>query len=343
MSNYALVGDHRVKAAQNPEGMLLWRPFASVASSSHGAPPLEAKPNEQDRLNVPRLRLNDGHSLPQLGFGVWQIDNANAPEIIGTALHSGYRLIDTAANYGNEAGVGQAIKRAMVPRDEIFVTTKLRNEAHGYDQTMRAFDLSITTLGLDVIDLYLIHWPCPQRAAYVDTWRAFIELKKQGRIRSIGVSNFTADNLARIIGETGIAPAVNQVELHPVFQQRSLRNVHERYGIVTQAWGPLGQGRSLADPRLQVIAARCGRTPAQVVLRWHVENGFIAIPKSATPARIAENIDLFNFELTTNDHAIIAGLDRADGRMGPDPLVHGQMRFARRIMRRLSGGLIQSR
>jgi diketogulonate reductase-like aldo/keto reductase len=300
-----------------------------------------AKPGEGNGLNVPRLLLNDGRRLPQLGFGVWQIDNADAPEIIGTAIHAGYRLIDTAANYGNEAGVGQAIKRALVPKDEISVTTKLRNEAHGYDQTMRAFDLSAANLGLDVIDLYLIHWPCPQRAAYVDTWRAFIELKKQGRIRSIGVCNFTEENLERIIGETGVVPVVNQVELHPAFQQRSLRNAHERFGIVTQAWSPLGRGRSLADPRLRAIADRYGRTTAQIVLRWHVENGFVAIPKSAAPARIAENIDLFNFELTASDHAVIAGLDRPDGRMGPDPAVHGQMRFMRRLVRRLSGGLIR--
>jgi diketogulonate reductase-like aldo/keto reductase/peptidoglycan/LPS O-acetylase OafA/YrhL len=342
-SNYALAGEHRATAAQYPEGMPPWRTPASPASPSQGGSLPQDKPDESNGSNVPRLLLNDGNSLPQLGFGVWQIDNAKAPEIIGNAINAGYRLIDTAANYGNEAGVGRSLKRAVVPRNEIVVTTKLRNEAHGYDQTMRAFDLSVANLGLDVVDLYLIHWPCPQRAAYVDTWRAFIELKKQGRIRSIGVSNFTADNLERIIGETGVVPVVNQIELHPAFQQRSLRNVHERHGIVTQAWSPLGQGRSLSDPRLQAIAERCGRTPAQIVLRWHVENGSIAIPKSATPARIAENIDLFNFELTTNDHAIIAGLDRPDGRMGPDPVVHGQMRFVRRLMRHLSGGLIRSR
>jgi diketogulonate reductase-like aldo/keto reductase/peptidoglycan/LPS O-acetylase OafA/YrhL len=341
--SYALAGDHRAMAAQYPGGMPAWRSLASAAAPSESGSSSEQKPFESPGLNVPRLLLNDGHSLPQLGFGVWQIDNTNAPETVGTAINAGYRLIDTAANYGNEAGVGQALKRAAVPRSEIFVTTKLRNEAQGYDQTMRAFDLSAANLGLDVIDLYLIHWPCPQRAAYVDTWRAFIELRKQGRIRSIGVSNFTAENLERIIGETGVVPVVNQVELHSAFQQRSLRVVHERYGIVTQAWSPLGQGSSLTDPKLQEIAARCGRTPAQVLLRWHVENGFIAIPKSAVPARIAENIDLFNFELTANDHATIAGLDRPHGRMGPDPKVHGQMRFARRLMRRLSSGLIRSK
>jgi diketogulonate reductase-like aldo/keto reductase len=321
--------------------MLPWS-AANMASHSLASSPLEAELDERNCPNVPRLLLNDGHSLPQLGFGAWQIDNAGAPEIVGTAIRAGYRLIDTAANYGNEVGVGQALKRASVSRDEISVTTKLRNEAHGYDQTMRAFDLSIADLGLDVLDLYLIHWPCPQRTAYVETWRAFIELKKQGRVRSIGVSNFTADNLERIIGETGVVPAINQIELHPAFQQRSLRSVHESYGIVTQAWSPLGQGRSLADPRIQAIADRCERTPAQIVLRWHVENGFIAIPKSTAPARIAENIDLFNFELTTTDHAVIAGLDRPDGRMGPNPLVHGQMRLVRRITHRL-GRLTRSR
>jgi diketogulonate reductase-like aldo/keto reductase/peptidoglycan/LPS O-acetylase OafA/YrhL len=339
--SYALAGDHRAMAAQYPGGMPAWRSLASNAAPSLGGSLSEQKPFECSGLNVPRLLLNDGHSLPQLGFGVWQIDSASAPETIGAAIDAGYRLIDTAANYGNEAAVGQALKRADVPRNEIFVTTKLRNEAHGYDRTMRAFDVSAANLGLDVIDLYLIHWPCPQRAAYVDTWRAFVELRKQGRIRSIGVSNFTAENLERIIGETGVVPVVNQVELHAAFQQRSLRKVHERYDIVTQAWSPLGHGSSLADPKLQAIANRHGRTPAQVLLRWHVENGFIAIPKSAVAARIVENIDLFSFELTTNDHAVIAGLDRPHGRMGPDPEVHGQMRFARRLMRRLSGGLIR--
>jgi diketogulonate reductase-like aldo/keto reductase/peptidoglycan/LPS O-acetylase OafA/YrhL len=340
-SSYAIAGDHRTTVGPYPESMLPWSTSKMEARSQAGSSP-EARFHEQDRPHFPRLLLNDGHSLPQLGFGVWQIDNAGAPEIVGTAIRAGYRLIDTAANYGNEVGVGQALKRASVPRDEISVTTKLRNEAHGYDQTMRAFDLSIANLGLDVLDLYLIHWPCPQRDAYVETWRAFIELKKQGRVRSIGVSNFTADNLERIIGETGVVPAINQIELHPAFQQRSLRSVHEDYGIVTEAWSPLGQGRSLADPRLQAIADRCERTPAQVVLRWHIENGVIAIPKSAASARIAENIALFDFELTTTDHAVIAGLDRPDGRMGPDPLVHGQMRFVRRITRRL-GGLIRPR
>jgi 2,5-diketo-D-gluconate reductase A len=284
---------------------------------------------------VPRIRLNDGHSIPQLGFGVWQVHDAKAPEIVGAAIDAGYRLIDTAANYGNEAGVGRTIQRSAVPRNQLYVTTKLWNDSQGYDQTLRAFDASAARLGLDVIDLYLIHWPCPQRAAYVDTWRAFIELRKQGRVRSIGVSNFTAENLERIIGDTGIVPAVNQIELHPGFQQRTLRKAHERYSIVTEAWSPLGQGRSLADPTLKAIADRHGRTPAQVVLRWHIESGFVAIPKSATPARIVENIDVFSFALTEEDHAAIAGLDRADGRSGPDPETFGRASFLRRLVGRL--------
>jgi 2,5-diketo-D-gluconate reductase A len=284
---------------------------------------------------VLRTSLNDGHSIPQLGFGVWQVDDAKAPEIVGVAIDAGYRLIDTATNYGNEAGVGRAIQQAAVPRNQLYVTTKLWNESQGYDQTLRAFDASAARLGLDVVDLYLIHWPCPQRAAYVDTWRAFIELRKQGRVRSIGVSNFTAENLERIIGDTGVVPAVNQIELHPRFQQRTLRKAHERHGIVTEAWSPLDQGRSLADPALKAIADRHGRTPAQVVLRWHIESGFVAIPKSVTPARMVENIDVFSFTLTKEDHATIAGLDRADGRSGPDPETFGRASLLRRVIGRL--------
>jgi 2,5-diketo-D-gluconate reductase A len=286
------------------------------------------------RHEVPRISLNDGHSIPQLGFGTWQVDDVKAPEIIGAAINAGYRLIDTAANYGNEAGVGRALVRTAVPRNQLYVTTKLWNDSQGYDQTLRAFDASADRLGLDVIDLYLIHWPCPQREAYVDTWRAFIELRKQGRVRSIGVSNFTADNLERIIGDTGVVPAVNQIELHTGFQQRALREAHERYSIVTEAWSPLGQGKSLADPTLKAIAERYGRSPAQVVLRWHIESGFVAIPKSATPARIAENIDVFSFELTLEDRAEIAGLDSANGRTGPDPATFGRMSLLRRLIGR---------
>ncbi|WP_249139536.1 aldo/keto reductase [Bradyrhizobium japonicum] len=283
---------------------------------------------------VPMVLLNDGHALPQLGLGVWQIDDAIAPEAVTSAIGAGYRLIDTAADYGNESGVGAALKRA---RNQVYVTTKLRNEDQGYDRTMRAFDASLARLQLDVVDLYLIHWPCPERRAYVETWRALVELRKQGRVRSIGVSNFMADHLERIVDETGVVPAVNQIELHPAFQQRELRNIHERYGIVTQAWSPLGRGAALDNPRILAIAERCGCSPAQIVLRWHLENGTIAIPKSANAARMAENIDLFDFELTSEDHDVISRLDRPDGRIGPNPATYGQMSLFRRLARRLSG------
>jgi len=269
--------------------------------------------------DIPRLPLNDGNAIPQLGFGVWQIPDAEAPGTVGAALDAGYRSIDTAAIYGNEAGIGRALKQTSLDRDAIFVTTKLWNDAQGFDETMRAFDASMGRLGLETLDLYLIHWPCPAKDAYVATWRAFVELRKQGRIRSIGVSNFSAEHLDRIVEDTGVAPSVNQIELHPGFQQRSLREAHARHRIVTEAWSPLGQGKGLDDPAIGRIAERHGRTPAQVVLRWHIEIGTVAIPKSANPQRIAQNIDVFGFSLTEEDHAVIAGLDRADGRIGPDP------------------------
>ncbi len=275
------------------------------------------------RLEVPRIVLNDGWSIPQLGLGTWQIDDGVAPEIVGAAIGCGYRMIDTATNYRNECGVGQAIERCGLPRDHFFITTKLWNDCHGYDRTLRAFDESASALGLDVIDLYLIHWPVPQRTLYVGTWRAFIELRKQGRVRSIGVSNFTARQLERIIGETGVVPALNQVELHPAFQQRSLREFHHRYKIATEAWSSLGQGGSLHHSTIRAIANRHGRTPAQVVLRWHIENGMVVVPKSATPAHLAENIDVFTFELTNQDYDAISGLDSATGRLGYDPGTQG--------------------
>ena len=285
---------------------------------------------------VPRLFLNDGHSIPRLGLGTWLTSDAEAPEIVGAAIGAGYRLIDTAANYGNEAGVGRALERSAVPRNHLYITTKLWNDSHGYDQALRAFDASSSKLRLDVIDLYLIHWPCPHCGLYVDTWRALIELRKQGRVRSIGVSNFAADHLERIIGETGVVPALNQVELHSGFQQRALRKTHERYNIATKAWSPLGHGKALIHPTLRSIADRHGRTPAQVVLRWHIESGFVAIPKSVKPAHIAENIDVFTFGLTREDCDAISALDTATGRLGPDPAEFGRRRsFPRRVAGRL--------
>jgi 2,5-diketo-D-gluconate reductase A len=294
-----------------------------LTSSSH----LDACPFSIDvsspRQQIPRIALNDGHSIPQVGLGTWKIDEALTPQIVETAIGCGYRLIDTAANYRNESGIGLALAKSSLPREHFVVTTKLWNDSHGYDQTLRAFDASASRLRLEVIDLYLIHWPLPQLGQYVDTWRAFIELRKQGRVRSIGVSNFTARQLERIIGETGVVPALNQVEMHPALQQRSLRETHQRYGIVTEAWSPLGQGRSLNNQALQTIAQRHSRTAAQVILRWHIEGGVVVVPRSTTSTHLEENMDVFTFALTRKDHAEISALDRATGRIGYDPGTQG--------------------
>ncbi len=276
-----------------------------------------------DAARVPHLPLNDGAAIPQLGFGVWQLSDGDAPTTVRHALEAGYRSIDTAAIYGNEGGVGRGVKASGVPRNEIFLTTKLWNDGQGYDSALQAFDVSLERLGLESVDLYLIHWPCPKRELYIESWRALIRLKEEGRARSIGVSNFTAEHLERLVSETGTVPAINQIELHPHFQQRALRAVHERLGIVTESWSPLGRAKGLGDPVLLEIASRHGRSSAQIVLRWHVENGLVAIPKSATPARIAENFDVFDFALSAEDLAAIEKLDRADGRIGPDPMNFG--------------------
>lgn len=272
---------------------------------------------------VPRIALNDGRAMPQLGFGVWRLDDAQAADIVGQAIAAGYRSVDTAAVYGNEAGVGRALRRAEVARDDLFVTTKLWNDRQGRDEARRAFDESLGRLGIEAVDLYLIHWPCPDRGLFVETWKALVALRAEGRARSVGVSNFRPADIERILGETGVAPAVNQIELHPHFQQRALREVHARHGIVTESWSPLGQGRDLADPVLAGIAGAHGRTPAQVALRWHVENGLVAIPKTATPARIAENLRVFDFALTAGEREALGRLDRADARIGPDPDTFG--------------------
>ena len=318
-----------------------WQPIAApptftvATTDSFMAHPTSdrAEPKPPAMPEVPRMVLNDGRSIPQLGLGVWQIKGPEAPNIIGTAINTGYRLIDTATNYGNEAEVGLAVARSGVPRDQFFITTKLWNEDHGYQQALRGFDRSLAQLGLDYVDLYLIHWPCPQRGLFVETWRALIELQRQGRAASIGVSNFSAEHLKIIIEETGVVPAVNQIELHPHFQQRAMREVHQRYGMATQSWSPLGQGAILSDPTIMAIADRIGRSPAQVVQRWHIENGLIVIPKSATPRRMAENLDVFGFALSQQDHDAIATLDRADGRIGPEPDRFGAMRRLHRLLR----------
>jgi 2,5-diketo-D-gluconate reductase A len=264
----------------------------------------------------PSLQLNDGRSIPQLGYGVYQVPADETEALVGSAISLGYRHVDTAAFYQNEAGVGAAVRANP---ETIFVTTKLWNGDQGYDQALRAFDASMEKLGLDWLDLYLIHWPVPAQNLYVETWKALVRLREEGRVKSIGVSNFTMEHLERIIHDTGVVPAVNQVELHPRFQQVELRAFHEENGIVTTSWSPLGQGAVLDDPVIARIAAAHGRTPAQVIIRWHLDNGLSVIPKSSSAGRQAENLDVFGFSLTEEDMQAIATLDRADGRIGPDP------------------------
>lgn len=269
--------------------------------------------------NSPELRLNSGALMPQLGLGVWQVTNDQAAELVRTAVKTGYRSIDTAAMYGNEEGVGQGIRTSGIPREQIFVATKLWHDRQGTDAAMKAFDESQKRLGLEYVDLYMIHWPAPKLNTYVETWRALIRLKQYNRAKTIGVCNFKIAHLQRLMDETGIVPAINQVELHPRFQQEALRDFHAQHGIATEAWAPLGRGAVLDDPVITALAQKHGKTPAQIVLRWHVENSIIAIPKSSNPTRLAENIDVFNFELSDDDMAAIAKMDSTKGRIGPDP------------------------
>jgi diketogulonate reductase-like aldo/keto reductase len=271
--------------------------------------------------DVPVVSLNDGTSVPRVGFGVYRVPSEEAQAVVAEALSAGYRFLDTAKLYENEAGVGGAIAESRIPRDELYVTTKVWNDDQGYDATRRAFDRSMAELGLDVLDLYLIHWPYPGQDLYVQTYRALIALQEEGRLRSVGVSNFQPAHLERIIGETGVVPVVNQVELHPHLQQAELRAFHAEHGIVTEAWAPLGAGKGpLDEPVLADVAAAHGVSPAQVVLRWQLDLGNVIIPKSSNPARMRENLELWGFELTDDDRAEIAALDRgADGRNGPDP------------------------
>jgi 2,5-diketo-D-gluconate reductase A len=269
---------------------------------------------------VPAITLNNGVEIPQIGLGVWQIPDGEVEGVIATALDLGYRSIDTAKAYNNETGVGNAIAAADLPREELFITTKLANGDQGYDSTLRAFEASMARLRLDVLDLYLIHWPCPSNGQFAETWRAFEHLHGEGRIRAIGVSNFRADDLQALFDEFGIVPAVNQVELHPDFQQAAMRALHTEHGIATEAWSPLGHGAVLGNPAIAAIADRHRKTPAQVVLRWQMQVGAIAIPKSASPARLAENIAIFDFALSDDDLAIIAGLETGV-RIGGDPAV----------------------
>ncbi|MFB4274251.1 aldo/keto reductase [Nonomuraea sp. MTCD27] len=271
------------------------------------------------------VMLADGRPMPRLGLGTWPMDDEEARPAVTHAVSLGYRLIDTAASYGNERGVGAAVADAPVAREELFVTTKLRGSQHGYDAALRGFEESRARLGLDYVDLYLIHWPLPGRDLYADTWRAFVHLREQGLARSIGVSNFTPAQIERVADETGVWPAVNQVELHPGFPQRDVRAWHAEHDIVTESWSPLGAGRKLLDePAVRDLAAAHGRTPAQVVLRWHAQLGAVPIPKSANPERMRQNFEVFDFSLSPEDMARLDTLDGA-GRLGGDPDTHVEL------------------
>jgi len=288
--------------------------------------PPDCSPAAPGRINamsttssVPYLDLNDGNRIPQLGFGVFQVPPEETAEAVAEALRSGYRLIDTAAAYENEAGVRDALTSSRIDREEIFITTKLWNDDQGRDNAIRAFERSVERLGASYPDLYLIHWPAPSRDRYVETWEALCELKQDGRVRSIGVSNFEIEHLDRIIDATGVVPTINQIELHPRLQQQKLRRFHDEHDIRTEAWSPLGQGQVLNDSTVQELASSHGRTPAQIVLRWHVQVGNVVIPKSVTPERIRENFELFDFELSEADMRALADLDAGE-RIGPDPM-----------------------
>ncbi|MBF9036562.1 aldo/keto reductase [Rhodobacterales bacterium HKCCE2091] len=272
----------------------------------------------------PRLDLRDGNTMPQLGFGIWQVPSDTAAEVVESALRTGYRLIDGAHVYGNEKGLGEGLRRSGLPRDEVFVTTKVWNDEQGRDKARASVERSLETIGVDRLDLVLIHWPVPSRDLYVETWQAFIEMRDEGLMRSIGVSNFNADHLDRIVAETGEAPAVNQIELNPKMQQPALRAANARHGIVTQAWTPLGNARSFDATAIEAAAKRTGRSPAQVILRWHVQLGHSVIPRSVNPERQAENLAVFDFELTSDEMAAIESLD-AGQRTGPDPDEFGLM------------------
>ena len=269
-------------------------------------------------MAAPLVTLNDGNSIPAVGLGVFQIPPADTGQAVSAALRAGYRHIDTAAAYRNERETGRAVAESDVPRDQLYVVTKLANPDQGYDSTLRAFDASMDRLGLEYLDLYLIHWPQPALNKFVDTFKAFAHLRDQGRIRSIGVSNFEPEHLTVLIDAIGIVPAVNQIELHPRFTQKELREVHAQRGIATEAWAPLGQGALLTHPMITAVAAECGRTAAQVLIRWHIQLGNIVIPKSVHPPRIASNLDVFDFELSAQEMATVSSLD--DGtRLGPNP------------------------
>jgi 2,5-diketo-D-gluconate reductase A len=293
-------------------------------------------------VDVPVVALRDGNLIPQLGFGTWQIATADCPRVIGEAIRLGYRLFDTAQAYGNEEGLGQAIRDSGLRRDQVFITSKLRNSAHKRDVALRSFDETMKKLGVEQLDLFLIHWPVPAQDRYVEAWRTLVELQQQGHIRSIGVSNFDRVHVERLIAETGVTPAVNQIELHPLYQQREWRGFHQRRNIRMWSWSPLGpgttnsawwwphgrttQGSALQDPVIAAIAKYYGKTPAQVIIRWHLQEGLILTPKSTRPDRMAQNFDVFDFTLTAEDVYRIEALDRPDdGKIGAQPAEWNQV------------------
>lgn len=270
--------------------------------------------------DVPLIKLNDGNSIPQLGLGVWQVDPGITARVVGDAIDAGYRAIDTAEGYDNEAGVGEAIRNASVPRDQLFITSKLRNGGHARDLALKSFDETMKALGLERLDLFLIHWPVPGQDKYVEAWKTLVELQRQGRIASIGVSNFNQDHLERIIGETGVVPVVNQIELHPYFTQADKRGYLKEKGIHVECYSPLGSGAVLKDETIKSIGAKYGKSIAQTIIRWHLQQGDIVIPKTTHAERMKENLDVFDFELSASDMQAIAGLDKGEaGRTGSNP------------------------
>jgi diketogulonate reductase-like aldo/keto reductase len=279
--------------------------------------------SQEDRVPaMPVSTLNNAVAMPQLGFGVFRMTPEQASTSLRVALHAGYRLVDTAASYGNEAAVGEALATSRVPRADVFVTTKLWNADHGYDNALRAFEASRSLLGLEYLDLYLIHWPVPTRDMYLESWKALERLYADGLVRAIGVSNLSQSHLERLLAAANVVPAVNQVELHPGFPQEELREFNRQHDITTQAWSPLGQGKGLLEhPVVRQVAERNGRSPAQVVLRWHIQSGMAAIPKSVTPERIRANLAVFDFALAVADMAALSAVGSGHDRLGPDPEV----------------------
>ena len=278
-----------------------------------------SRPAQGPAANIALVHLHDGNVIPQLGFGVWQVPNDDATVAVTEAIKAGYRSIDTAQGYDNEEGVGRAIRQADIPRDDLFITSKLRTKSMGFDDALKGIDESLSKLGLDYLDMFLIHWPVPARDRYVETWRAFIQAKRDGIVRSIGVSNFTVPYLERIIDETGEIPVVNQVETHPLYQQRTLSELHLRKGIRLEAYSPLGTGSVLENGTIGQIAKKHERTPAQIIQKKQHVSGHIAIPKSVHPDRIRSNLDLFDFALDPDDLRMIAGLDDPNGKTGSKP------------------------